>query len=88
MAVALASEILTTQPSAKDEKPPNRNNINNGSLLKLIIPGRRAAQITSDGALCGFCRRQPDIAPESEPSWKNAVPQVLLYHSYVFLYNF
>jgi len=40
MAVARASEMLTTQPTAKDEKPPNRNNINCGSLLKLIIRGR------------------------------------------------
>jgi hypothetical protein len=42
MAVARASETLATQPTAKDEKSPNRNNINNGSLLKLK-PGRRSS---------------------------------------------
>jgi hypothetical protein len=42
MAVARASATIAIQPTAKDEKPPNRNNINNGSLLKLK-PGRRSS---------------------------------------------
>jgi len=42
MAVACASEMLTIQPTAKDEKLPNRNNIKNGSLLK-FKPGRMSS---------------------------------------------
>jgi hypothetical protein len=42
MVVACASETLATQPTAKDENPPNRNNINNESLLKLK-PGRKSS---------------------------------------------
>jgi hypothetical protein len=41
MVVARASETLATQPTAKAKKPPNRNNINNGSLFKLKL-GRRS----------------------------------------------
>ena len=42
MVVACASETLATQPTAKDENPPNRKNINNESLLKLK-PGRKSS---------------------------------------------
>jgi hypothetical protein len=40
MAAACASETLATQPT-QDAKSPNRNNINNESLLKLKT-GRRS----------------------------------------------